>query len=42
MHTPNEREKQRAHQGLAETKDGDMEQQTRLWTFLTSLTLEDV
>lgn len=28
--------------GLQETKDGDMEQQTCLQTFLTFLTLEDV
>lgn len=41
MHTRN-KEKERAHKGLQETKDGDMEQQTRLQTFLTFLTLEDV
>lgn len=42
MHTQNLREKKRAHKGLGETKVGDMEQQTRLRTFLTFPTLEDV
>lgn len=39
---PNYREKERAHEGPQETKDGDMEQQARLQTFLVFLTLEDV
>lgn len=41
-HTQNSREKRRARQELGETEDGDTEQQTRLWTSLTFLTLEDV
>lgn len=37
---PNLRGKERVQKELENTKDGDMEQQTHLWTF-TFLTLED-
>lgn len=39
---PKLEEEERAHKGPQGTKDGDMEQQTRLQTFFTFLTLEDV
>lgn len=35
MHTQNWREKERAHEGLRETEDGDMEQEARLRTLLS-------